>query len=137
SESERVAAQVERMLFEVPEVASVTRRTGRAENDEHAEGVNVSELEVRIRDHHRPRPGPHNAVLRAVPFLHEYGVETVGRPAKEVEADVQQRLAGLPGVRPNVGQPISHRLDHVMSGVRAQVAVKIYGPDLRELRAAA
>jgi CzcA family heavy metal efflux pump len=137
AESGRIAAQVEKMLFEVPEVVSVTRRTGRAENDEHAEGVNVSELEVRILEHHRPKPGVHNAVLRAIPFAHDYGVEKVGRPVKEVEADIQDRLAGLPGVRPNVGQPISHRLDHVMSGVRAQVAVKIYGPDLRELRNAA
>ncbi len=136
-ESGRVAAQVERMLFQVPEVLSVTRRTGRAENDEHAEGVNVSELEVRIQEHHRPRPGIHYAVLRAIPGLHTWGVEKVGRPVREVEADIQERLAGLPGVRPNVGQPISHRLDHIMSGVRAQIAVKIFGPDLRELRTAA
>ena len=136
-ESARIAAQVERMLFEVPEVLSVARRTGRAENDEHAEGVNVSELEVRLQEHQRARPGIGYAVLRAIPGLHSWGVEEVGRPVREVEADIQDRLAGLPGVKPNVGQPISHRLDHIMSGVRAQIAVKIFGPDLRELRNAA
>jgi CzcA family heavy metal efflux pump len=136
-ESTRVAERVEAMLFEVPEVLAVTRRTGRAEGDEHAEGVNVSELEVRIQADHRPRPGFWNGVLRAIPGLHVLGIEQVGRPALEVEADIQERLAALPGVRPNVGQPISHRLDHILSGVRAQVAVKVFGPDLRELRTAA
>jgi CzcA family heavy metal efflux pump len=136
-ESERVARRVEALLLEVPEVTAVTRRTGRAEMDEHAEGVNSSELDVRLVPHEQPRPGVWPAVLRAVPGLYEWGVESVGRPHDQVRADVRDRVAGLPGVKVNVGQPISHRLDHVMSGVRAQVAVKVFGPDLRELRNAA
>ncbi len=136
-ESERVARRVEALLLEVPEVTAVTRRTGRAEMDEHAEGVNSSELDVRLVPPERPRPGALYAVVRAVPGLHGWGVEKVGRPHAEVLADVRDRVASLPGVKVNVGQPISHRLDHVMSGVRAQVAVKVFGPDLRELRDAA
>ncbi len=135
-ESNRVAARAESLILDIPEVIAVTRRTGRAEMDEHAEGVNVSELEVRLVEHERPRPGLGYALLRAVPGLHGQGVETTGRPHEEVLADIRDRLADLPKVTINVGQPIAHRLDHVMSGVRAQVAVKVYGPDLRELRTA-
>jgi Cu/Ag efflux pump CusA len=105
--------------------------------DEHAEGVNSSEMDVRLVPHERPRPGIGPAVLRAIPGLRGWGVQTVGRPHDAVLADVRERVASLPGVKVNVGQPISHRLDHVMSGVRAQVAVKVFGPDLRELRDAA
>src|SRR5262249_20964729 len=82
NESGRIATQVEGMLFQVREVVSVARRTGRAEGDEHAEGVNVSELEVTVREQHRPRPGIHYAILRAIPGLHGWGVEKVGRPMK-------------------------------------------------------
>jgi CzcA family heavy metal efflux pump len=137
AESNRMAGRVEALVLGVPEVAAVSRRTGRAEQDEHAEGVNSSELEVRLTPHETPRPGVRSALLRAVPGLHGYGVERAGRPPAEVVADLRDRVSGVPGVRVNVGQPISHRLDHVMSGVRAQVAVKVFGPDLRELRAAA
>jgi Cu/Ag efflux pump CusA len=105
--------------------------------DEHAEGVNSSDLEVRLAPHERPLPGLGPALWRAVPGLHHRGVEHTGRPAPEVLADVRDRLAVLPNVAIDVGQPIAHRLDHVMSGVRAQVAVKLFGPDLRELRQAA
>ena len=136
-ESKRVAERAEAQLWEVPEVAAVARRTGRAEQDEHAEGVNASELDVRLTPHERPRPGFGNALLRAVPGLHRWGVETTGRPHEQVTADIRERLARLPNVAVNVGQPISHRLDHVMSGVRAQVAIKVFGDDLRELVAAA
>jgi CzcA family heavy metal efflux pump len=136
-ESERVAGRVETLLLQVPEVQAITRRTGRAEMDEHAEGVNSSELDVRLLPHQQPRPGVWPAVLRAVPGLYGWGVETVGRPHEQVLADVRDRVANLPGVKVNVGQPISHRLDHVLSGVRAQIAVKVFGPDLRELRNAA
>jgi CzcA family heavy metal efflux pump len=137
AESGRVAALAEGRLLEIPEVVSVSRRTGRAEQDEHAEGVNVSELDVRLAPHERPKPGAWFAAVRAVPGLHGYGVEKVGRPHEAVLADVRDRVSSIPNVKPNVGQPISHRLDHVMSGVRAQVAVKVFGPDLQEIRNAA
>src|SRR5262249_5048348 len=117
-----------------PEVLSVARRTGRAEMDEHAEGVHSSELDVRLLENEQPRPGWWNAVVRAVPGLNHYGVEESGRPREQVVADVRDRVTRLPGVNVNIGQPISHRLDHVLSGVRAQVAVKVFGPDLRVLR---
>jgi CzcA family heavy metal efflux pump len=136
-ESGRVASRAEALLLQVPEVVSVARRTGRAELDEHAEGVHSSELDVRLVEHERPKPGWAPALLRAVPGLHGWGVETAGRPHDEVRADLRDRLANLPNVKVNVGQPISHRLDHVLSGVRAQLAVKVFGPDLRALRAAA
>lgn len=136
-ESRRVAERAEAQLWEVPEVAAVARRTGRAEQDEHAEGVNSSELEVRLTPHERPKPGFGYALLRAIPGLHDQGIETTGRPHDQVMADIRERLSKLPNVNVNIGQPISHRLDHLMSGVRAQVAVKVFGDDLRELVAAA
>ena len=136
-ESQRLGRRAEELLLEVPEVVSVTRRTGRAEMDEHAEGVHSSEIDVRLREHERPRRGFGYALLRMVPGLHGRGYERSGRPREEVVADIRDRMAGLPGVKANVGQPISHRLDHVMSGTRAQIAVKIFGPDLRVLRDAA
>lgn len=136
-ESTRVAERAEALLLQVPEVLAVSRRTGRAEMDEHAEGVNSSEIDVRLQPHERPRPGFGPAVLRAIPGLHGWGVEQLGRPPERVLADIREKITSLPGVKVNVGQPISHRLDHIMSGVRAQVAVKVFGPDLRELRSAA
>jgi CzcA family heavy metal efflux pump len=137
AESERVARRSEEVLLRVPEVLSVSRRTGRAEQDEHAEGVNSSEIDVRLEEHERPKPGWRYAVLRAVPGLHRWGVEVIGRPRQLVLADIRERLTSIPGVKVNIGQPISHRLDHMMSGVRAQIAVKVFGTDLRELREAA
>jgi CzcA family heavy metal efflux pump len=136
-ESGRVAARAEESLLQIPEVVSVSRRTGRAEQDEHAEGVNSSEIDVRLAPHERPKPGLKAAVLRAVPGLHGYGVERSGRPPEQVLADIRERVSSIPNVKANVGQPISHRLDHIMSGVRAQVAVKVFGSDLQELRNAA
>jgi CzcA family heavy metal efflux pump len=134
TESNRLGRQVETLLLDVPEVLSVARRTGRAEMDEHAEGVHSSELDVRLSQQQRPKPGVIASILRAIPGLDRWGVEEIGRPRRDVEADIESRLANLVGVRVNIGQPIAHRLDHILSGVRAQVAVKAFGPDLRTLR---
>ena len=137
AESERVARRAEDLLLQVPEVLSVSRRTGRAEMDEHAEGINSSEIDVRLQEHQIPKPGVFFAVIRAIPGLYGVGSETVGRPKDDVLADIRDKITSLPNVKVNIGQPISHRLDHIMSGVRAQIAVKVFGPDLRELRTAA
>ncbi len=136
-ESNRVARRVEELILEVPEVISVARRTGRAELDEHAEGVNSSEIDVRLQPHETPRKGVGYSVLRLIPIVHLWSFERHGRPRETVLADIRDKVTSVPGVKVNVGQPISHRLDHIMSGVRAQIAVKVFGPDLRELRTAA
>jgi|694.fasta_scaffold04051_7 CzcA family heavy metal efflux pump len=136
AESSRVARLVEALVLDVPEVVSLSRRTGRAELDEHAEGVHSSEIDVRLVPHERPTAGWAAAAMRLVPVLHLWGSERVGRPREEVVADIRDRITNIPSVRLNIGQPISHRLDHILSGVRAQIVVKVFGPDLGELRAA-
>jgi HME family heavy-metal exporter len=110
AESHRVGLVAEKLVMEVPEVKLVARRTGRAELDEHAEGVHASELEVDLH--------------------------SGGRSKTEIVTYIRARLAVLP-VSTNVGQPISHRLDHMLSGVRAQIALKIFGEDLDTLRSLA
>ena len=110
AESHRVGLIAERMIMEVPEVERVGRRTGRAELDEHAEGVHASEVEVALKDG--------------------------GRSKNEIVSDIRSRLSVLP-VTTNIGQPISHRLDHMLSGVRAQIALKVFGEDLDAIRSIA
>jgi CzcA family heavy metal efflux pump len=133
-ESARIASQVEKELFEIPEVQTVSRRTGRAELDEHAEGVHSSEIDVGLIPHQIPRSGPLWRILAWFPFPKSWSHETRGRGMNEVAAEIRERISFLPGVAVNVGQPISHRIDHMMSGVRAQVAVKVFGRDLQRLR---
>lgn len=110
AESVRMASQAEKLLQGIPEITHVGRRSGRAELDEHAEGVYNSELDIGLRES--------------------------ARETAEVYADIRQRLAPLP-VTVSIGQPISHRIDHMLSGVRAQIAIKLFGDDLDTLRAQA
>ena len=133
-ESQRLAQRAEMLLMEIPEVLSISRRTGRAELDEHAEGVNSSEIDVRVQEYRRPKSGWGAAILRLIPMAHLWGFETTGRPREQVLAEIRDRITSIPSIKANIGQPISHRLDHIMSGVRAQIAVKVFGNDLRELR---
>src|SRR5437667_2429201 len=107
-ESNRIGRIVEETLHRTPEVVSTTRRTGRAELDEHAAGVNASEIEVVTRP--------------------------LNRRQAEVMEEVRQNLSQVPGVVSEVGQPMSHRMDHLLSGTRAQIAIKLFGPDLVTLR---
>lgn len=136
-ESNRVGTIVEEMLLDIPEVTHVSRRTGRAELDEHAENVNMSDIEVGLLEPLQSRPGFFFAVCRAIPGLHRVGYERAGRPREDVLDDIRSSMAEIPGVQINIGQPISHRLDHIMSGIRSQIAVKVFGEDLNLLRAKA
>ena len=133
-ESQRLAQRAEMLLLEIPEVLSISRRTGRAELDEHAEGVNSSEIDVRVQEYRSPKSGWGAAMLRSIPIAHLWGFETNGRPREQVLTEIRDRITRIPSIKANIGQPISHRLDHIMSGVRAQIAVKVFGSDLRELR---
>ena len=108
-ESNKTGRQAEQLLLDLPEVDVVTRRTGRAELDEHAQGINSSELDA--------------------PFQ-------LGEKSKEdFFADVREVLSALPGTNVTVGQPIAHRIDHMLSGTRANIAIKIFGNDLTTLYA--
>ena len=133
-ESNRVSGRICKMLLEIPEVRHVSRRTGRAELDEHAENVNFSEVDVGLIQPEKPKPGVFYEILRGIPGLHHLGVEKVGRSRDEVMAQIRDVVVEVPGVKVNIGQPISHRLDHMMSGIRAQIAVKLFGRDIEELR---
>jgi len=110
-ETDAIGRRIERRLLEHPAIPSTARRTGRAELSEHAQGVNGSEIDAHLD-------------------LSEHDL-----PA--VMADVRERLSGIPGTAVTVGQPIGHRIDHMLSGTRAAVAMKLFGPDLRRLRSLA
>lgn len=107
-ESDRLGAEAERMIMTVPEVTTVSRKTGRAELAEHSFGPNVSEFDV------------------------PYSLES-GRTRNEVAREIREKLSELPGVNVEIGQPISHRIDAMLSGTQAQIAVKIFGSDLDRL----
>ncbi len=106
-EGDALGRQVERALLDFPEVVSTSRRTGRAERDEHVQGVNASEMEVVLRE---------------------------GRPKDELLGEMRRAVATIPGVAVTFGQPISHRIDHMISGSKTNLAVKLFGPDLAVLR---
>lgn len=110
AESAALARQAEVLVQQVPEVTHVGRRSGRAELDEHAEGVHVSELDVGLKP-----------------------TAELTRSMDDIGADIRARLVNLPA-SVGVGQPISHRIDHMLSGVRSQIAIKIFGEDLDVLR---
>jgi Cu(I)/Ag(I) efflux system membrane protein CusA/SilA len=108
-ESDNTGAIAERLLLEIPEIQTTGRKTGRAELDEHSFGVNVSEIEA--------------------PF-------TLGsRSKEELLNDIRNRLKIIPGVNIEIGQPISHRIDHMLSGTKANIAVKLFGSDLNRMYA--
>lgn len=106
-ESDKIGRQAEELLLSIPEIQTVARKTGRAELDEHALGVNVSELEA--------------------PF------ELNGRSHREVLNDVRQKLSVITGANIEIGQPISHRIDAMLSGSKASIAIKLFGEDLNKM----
>jgi len=106
--SDELGRRIEKILLELPEVVATDRRTGRAELDEHAQDVNASEIDVRLRKGKRSRAA----------FL----------------ADARSRLSAVPGVIITIGGPLAHRIDHMLSGTRAAIAVKLFGDDLYQLR---
>lgn len=106
-ESNKVGSSIEKTLLTIPEIKTTTRRTGRAELDEHAQGVNASEIDA--------------------PFTLDE------RSREEFMADVRDKLSEVVGANITIGQPIGHRIDHMLSGTRANIAIKIFGPDLNTL----
>ncbi len=106
--SDRLGREAEKIILSMPEITTVARKTGRAELDEHSLGVNVSEIEA--------------------PYTLDHG-----RSRKEMVADLRHKLSHLPGVNIEIGQPISHRIDAMLSGTEAQIAIKLFGDDLTKL----
>ena len=105
--SDRIGREAEKIILSIPEIKTVARKTGRAELDEHSFGVNVSEIEA--------------------PY------EIIDRPRSEILKELRHRLSDIPGVNIEIGQPISHRIDAMLSGSKAQIAVKLFGPELDRL----
>jgi CzcA family heavy metal efflux pump len=110
-QSDQLGRRVEEVLLSFPEVVSTARRTGRAELDEHAQDVNAAEIDVRLRATDRPKEA----------FL----------------AELRQRLTTIPGMVTTIGGPIAHRIDHMLSGTRSSIAIKVFGDDLAQLRVSA
>src|SRR5437879_11656507 len=108
AKSDEIGRRVEQILLSQPEVVATARRTGRAELDEHVQGVEAAEIDVGLRDTNRPRA--------------------------ELLAALRRDFSTLPGTNVTIGQPISHRIDHMLSGTRANIAVKVFGDDLGSLR---
>ncbi len=106
-ESNKMGTAIEKALLTVPGITTTTRRTGRAELDEHAQGVNAAEIDAPFRLNDRSR--------------------------EEFMSEVRDKLAGISGSSITIGQPIGHRIDHMLSGTRANIAIKIFGPDLNSL----
>ncbi len=132
-ESNKLGTKAEEIILSIPQVKSTARRTGRAEQDEHALGVNASEIEVDFWTIEESKdPGKHTAHSGRIPPPID---DIVSR--EEVFALIDQKLSVFPGVSVGIGQPISHRIEHLLSGVRAQVAIKIFGEDLGVLRSLA
>lgn len=106
-ESDNIGREAEKLIMSVPEINTVARKTGRAELDEHSLGVNVSEIEA--------------------PYTLN------GRSRNEVAEELRHKLKSIPGANIEIGQPISHRIDAMLSGTEAQIAIKVFGPDLDRL----
>jgi len=106
-ESNKIGKQVEEQLLTIPEISITTRRTGRAELDEHTQGINSAEVDA--------------------PFVLKE------RSREEFMTEVRDKLAGISGANITIGQPISHRIDHMLSGTRANIAIKIFGTNLNKL----
>ena len=106
--SDEIGRKVEQILLAQPEVVATARRTGRAEYDEHVQGVEAAEIDVGLRE--------------------------TGRPRAALLAELRRGFSTLPGTNVTIGQPISHRIDHMLSGTRANIAVKVFGDDLVTLR---
>jgi CzcA family heavy metal efflux pump len=106
-ESNKIGSRIERTLLTVPEINITTRRTGRAEQDEHAQGVNASEIDA--------------------PFILEE------RSREEFMNEVREKLATITGASITIGQPLGHRIDHMLSGTRANIAIKLFGTDLGKM----
>jgi CzcA family heavy metal efflux pump len=108
AKSDEIGRRVEQILLAQPEVVATARRTGRAEFDEHVQGVEAAEIDVGLRESSRSR--------------------------NDLLAELRRQFSTLPGTNVTVGQPISHRIDHMLSGTRANIAVKVFGDDLATLR---
>ena len=108
AKSDEIGRRVEKILLTQPEVVATARRQGRAEYDEHVQGVEGAEIDVGLRE--------------------------TGRPRAELLAELRRQFSAIPGTNVVIGQPISHRIDHMLSGTRANIAIKIFGDDLGTLR---